>query len=112
MKIALPMAQGSLCLHFGHCDAFAVYDVDTKNKKILNSGLLDAPPHQPGLFPVWLGEQGVNLVIAGGMGGRAIDLFSQAGIQVIVGAPSSPTEEVVNAYLAGTLTTSGNVCDH
>jgi len=46
--------------------------------------LIDAPPHEPGLLPRWLHEQGAHLIIAGGMGHRAQELFVQNGIQVTV----------------------------
>jgi len=52
------------------------------------------------------------LVIAGGMGRRAQDLFARSGIEVIVGAPAAPPEELVRAYLAGELEAGENVCDH
>ena len=53
-----------------------------------------------------------NLVITGGMGRRAINLFDQAGVKVVVGAPSLEPEELVRQYLAGTLQTEDNICDH
>jgi predicted Fe-Mo cluster-binding NifX family protein len=62
-------------------------------------------------FPV-LAEKGVSLVIAGGMGGRAQQLFTDAGVTVIVGASSAAPESVVMEYLAGSLVTGANVCDH
>jgi len=54
----------------------------------------------------------VNVIIAGGMGQRAQDLFVMQEIKVIVGAPSDEPEALVKKYLAGTLVTGGNVCDH
>lgn len=111
MKIAIPTADGLLCAHFGHCQHFTLIDVDTDGKKILKSEALTPPPHEPGVFPVWLSQLGCNLIIAGGMGGRAVGIFQQNGIQVIIGAPSLEPEEVVSAYLNGVLTTGSNPCD-
>jgi predicted Fe-Mo cluster-binding NifX family protein len=54
----------------------------------------------------------VNLIIAGGMGVRAQDLFKEYGIKVLVGAPANAPEELVASYLNGTLKTGENVCDH
>ncbi len=112
MRIAIPLADGKLSMHFGHCERFALVDVDTTVKKILKREDIDAPPHQPGLLPPWLAERGANLIIAGGMGQRAQGLFSEQGIQVVVGAPAETPEKLVEDYLAGTLQSGANVCDH
>ena len=110
MKFAIPIADGKLTAHFGHCKEFAMVEVE--DQKILGTEMLDPPPHEPGVLPRWLKEQGANVVIAGGMGQRAIELFNQAGIQVFVGAPVDEPQELVKSYLNQTLVTGGNVCDH
>ena len=112
MRIAIPSAQGKLATHFGHCQQFTLIDVDTAPGSIVSQETIDAPDHQPGLLPRWLAERKVNLVIAGGMGMRAQQLFEQDGIEVITGAPSQTTHEIVTAYLAGSLQTGSNICDH
>jgi predicted Fe-Mo cluster-binding NifX family protein len=112
MKIAIPLAEGVLTLHFGHCQHFGLYDVDKDKGTIVGSEILPSPPHQPGLLPAWLHERGANMVIAGGMGMRAQDIFRSHGMEVIVGAPSAPPEEVIQSYLNGTLTAGDNLCDH
>ncbi len=109
---AIPVAGGQLCMHFGHCEQFALLDVDTASKEVLNSRQLTPPVHQPGLLPRWLHDQGVNLVIAGGMGGRAQGIFAENGIEVIVGAPAEPPESIVRSYLDGKLQPGENICDH
>ncbi len=112
MKIAIPTVDGKLNMHFGHCAAFTLLDVDTDSKTITATTELEAPPHEPGLLPPWLAERGVNMIIAGGMGQRAQSLFTAQNIDVIVGAPSEPPETLVMAYLAGALETGTNACDH
>lgn len=112
MRIAIPSVQGQLSAHFGHCQTFELFDVDTEKKSIESRESKPAPEHQPGLLPAWLSEQGAELIIAGGMGSRAIQLFGQAGIDVVVGAESAAPEVIVERYLAGDLQTGGNVCDH
>lgn len=112
VKIAIPLADGRLAMHFGHCERFALVDVEASEKKLLRREDIDAPPHEPGLLPPWLAERGVNMIIAGGMGQRAHGLFAQQGIQVIVGAPAEPPEKLVADYLAGSLITGENTCDH
>ena len=111
MKIAIPTAEGLLCAHFGHCQHFTIIDVDSEEKIILKSEDLTPPPHEPGVFPSWLGQLGCNIIIAGGMGGRAVGMFRQNGIQVIMGAPSRKPKEIVTAYLNGELMTGANPCD-
>ncbi|MBN2566231.1 MAG: ATPase [Candidatus Eisenbacteria bacterium] len=74
--------------------------------------VLEAPPHQPGLLPAWLTEHGVNVVIAGGMGQRAQELFRESGIEVVAGARSDDPAETVRSYVGGALETGPNVCDH
>jgi predicted Fe-Mo cluster-binding NifX family protein len=112
MKIAIPIVGGKLAMHFGHCERFALIEVDPTDNKIINREDIDAPPHQPGLLPPWLAERGANVIIAGGMGQRAVGLFAQQGIQVLIGAPADTPERVVGDYLAGTLQLGGNICDH
>ncbi len=112
MKIAIPTAEGVLCPHFGHCQQFAVVDVDPDKKSIEGTEMLTPPPHEPGVLPAWLSRMGCNLIIAGGMGGRAVGMFQQNGVEVVIGAPVAKPEDIVAAYLNGTLTTGDNACDH
>jgi len=112
MRIAIPVANGQLSMHFGHCEKFAIIDVDPKTKTILKQEEMAAPEHQPGLLPKWLAEHGAQVIIAGGMGSRAQTLFAENRIKVVVGAPGAPPERLVTAYLDGTLMTGENVCDH
>lgn len=112
MRIATPLANGRLTTHFGHCERFALVDVDTAQKKIIKREDIGAPPHQPGLFPPWLAERGATMIIAGGMGQHAQGLFTEDGIKVLVGAPAETPEKLVADFLAGTLQVGENVCDH
>lgn len=110
MKIAIPTAQGKLAMHFGHCETFTLIDVE--DQTITTTEEVQAPPHEPGLLPRWLGEKGVSHIIAGGMGQRAQQLFGNQRINVIIGAPAEPASELVTRYLSGNLTTGINLCDH
>ena len=111
-RFAVPVYNGKLSPHFGHCEQFALVDVDTQSKKIIASTTIDAPEHEPGLLPSWLADKGVRFVIAGGMGTRAQELFAQQGVTVITGAPAEAPAVLVERYLDGTLETGDNVCDH
>jgi predicted Fe-Mo cluster-binding NifX family protein len=112
MRIAVPVVQGELSPHFGHCEAFALLDADVDAGSILEQKTVPAPDHQPGLLPRWLAEQGADMIIAGGMGSRAQGLFAQQGISVVVGAPRETPAAIVKQFMAGTLQTGDNVCDH
>ena len=112
MRIAIPVANGVLCMHFGHCEQFALVEVDDGSKTVTGTSYLTPPAHEPGALPRWLHEQGANVIIAGGMGQRAQGLFSQNGIKVVVGAPAEEPEDIVSGYLAGTLEAGQNICDH
>ncbi len=110
MRIAVPVSGGRLNPHFGHSESFLLIDVE--NGQIKGKEPKTPPLHEPGVLPNWMAEQGVNVVIAGGMGRRALALFEEKGIRVVTGAPEMDPEEAVNQYLAGTLVTGQNVCDH
>lgn len=112
MLIALPTSDGQLCMHFGHCEKFSIFEVDQNEKRIIAKTVLIPPPHEPGLLQKWLRAEGVNTVIAGGMGQRSQELLVKAGVKVIVGAQQDDPEAVVMAYLNGTLETGENACDH
>ncbi len=112
LKIALPIAQGKLCSHFGHCEHFAVFDVDRSAQRIEGPHDLDPPAHEPGVLPNWLGTQGVQVVIAGGMGAHAQSQLAERDIEVVVGAIGGEPAELVRQYLEGTLQTGPNACDH
>lgn len=112
MRIAVPVVDGKLSPHFGHCDLFALLDLDPGEHTIIHRQDVEAPPHEPGLLPRWLADRGANVIIAGGMGGRALDLFRAQGIAVVLGAPVDEPERLATAYIAGKLTTGRNSCDH
>jgi predicted Fe-Mo cluster-binding NifX family protein len=111
-RIAVPVTAGRLAPHFGHCESFAIFTCDVEGARIEKTDVVSAPPHSPGLLPAWLGERGVSVVIAGGLGRRARELFDRSGIEVVVGAGVGEPREIVLSYLEGTLTVGPNVCDH
>lgn len=107
IKIAVASDGNLVTGHFGHCENFKIYEAEdgviTKSEAIANPG------HRPGFLPNYLHELGVNVIISGGMGGGAIDIFNEHKIEVIVGAEGE-SEEAAKAYLAGTLKSTGSVC--
>ncbi len=112
MRIAIPLSGEELSPHFGHCERFALVDVDPGACKIVAREDVAAPPHEPGLLPAWLAQRGATMIVAGGMGQRAQSLFASNGIDVIVGVDAGTPEELVAAYLDGSLRGGQNICDH
>jgi ATP-binding protein involved in chromosome partitioning len=112
MKIAIPTAGGQLCMHFGHCEQFSILDIDGESKAIQSQSMEQPPPHEPGLLPAWLAEKGVEVVLAGGMGQRAQQIFAAHGVMVVTGIGAGTPEQIAQSYLDNTLEAGENVCDH
>ena len=86
--------------------------MEVEGNEISKKEMLVPPPHEPGVLPNWLHQLGADVIIAGGMGQRAVGLFEERGIKVVTGAPALTPEEIVNSYLNNTLMTGSNLCDH
>lgn len=113
MKIAVPIHQGKFSEHFGGAETFGFYSVDPEGGKVSDRHLEPPPEHGRGIFPMWLRRKGATVVLAGGMGPRAIDILSQHGIEVVLGIRGDDPDAVVDSYLDGTLVATGEVChDH
>ena len=108
--LAVPVSDGKLASHFGHCEQFAF--IETQNGKIIKTEMLTPPAHEPGVIPRWLYEQGADVAIVGGMGEKAQQLLREKGVEVIIGAPMDSPEFLANQYLSKTLMAGENVCDH
>lgn len=109
MRIAIAADGDNVSAHFGHCARFAVYSVAGGVAK--HEEDLVAPPHEPGVFPTFLAENQVNLVIAGGMGPKAVDLFKAKGIEVLLGV-SGGIPQAAEAYAEGRLQAGESTCHH
>jgi predicted Fe-Mo cluster-binding NifX family protein len=112
MRFAVPVAEGKVAAHFGHCSHFALLDVDEATKAVVKREVIPSPGHQPGFLPAWLAEEGVSIVIASGMGSRAQAIFNENRIQVVVGVLGDDPEKVVLDYIRGELAIGDNICDH
>ena len=97
--IAIPLENGVLCAHFGHCETFAI--VDVADGQVTGMREVTPPEHVPGLYPRWVATFGVTDVIAGGMGQKAIDLFNQQNINAFVGSPIKGAREIIEDFLEG-----------
>jgi len=107
MKIAVASEKNMVTEHFGHCENFNIFVVE--NGKIVSSESIPNPGHRPGFLPNFLNDMGVNVIIAGGMGGGAVDIFNEKGIEVFMGIRGSAVD-AVNSYISGALKSSGSIC--
>ena len=107
MKIAVASEGSIVSQHFGHCEGFTTYSVE--NGEATNKQFVPNPGHKPGYLPVFLREQNVDVIIAGGMGETAQDLFNENGIEVVVGAQGN-ADDALKLYITGMLKSTGSVC--
>jgi ATP-binding protein involved in chromosome partitioning len=109
-KFAIPTLNEQLTAHFGHCEKFAIVEVE--DEKVIKEEFVTPPVHQPGVYPKFLADQGVQVIIAGGMGQKAQDLFAQNNIEVHMGVNNGSPKALVEDYLSNQLKTGQNLCDH
>ena len=108
MKIAVACEGTKVTQHFGHCENFLIFTTDEKNA-IVEKEVAGNPGHKPGVLPNFINDLGCNVIIAGGMGGGAVDIFNAHDIEVIVGAQGE-ADANVEMYLQGELKSTGSVC--
>ena len=107
MKIVVASMGHDVAGHFGHCETFRFFD--TADGKILSEQAVPNPGHRPGFLPNFLADHGAQVIISGGMGGGAVDIFNERGVEVIVGAQGD-AQEAVESYLNGQLISTGSIC--
>lgn len=109
MRIAFAVDGDEISAHFGHCAEYAL--VDVTDGRVERKSRIPAPPHQPGVLPSFLHRHGAECVVAGGMGPRAVELFEQLGIRVVLGV-GGPLFEAVQSFLQGGLAGGESTCTH
>ena len=109
MKIAATYDNGNIFQHFGKTETFKVYEVE--DNKVVSSEVIGSNGTGHGALAGLLAAQGINVLICGGIGGGAQTALAEAGIEVCSGAQGN-TDEAVEAYLKGELTSAGTTCDH
>lgn len=107
MKIAVAAAGTTVSDHFGHCEDFLLFDI--ADGVITGEERVPNPGHRPGFLPNFLADRGVTVIIAGGMGAGATDVFNQRSVDVIVGVQGD-ARTAVEAYLRGELKSTGAIC--
>lgn len=109
MKIAATYDNGNIFQHFGKTETFKVYEVE--DNKVVSSEVISSNGTGHGALAGLLAAQGISVLICGGIGGGAQTALAEAGIEVCSGAQGN-TDEAVEAYLKGELTSAGTTCDH
>ena len=109
MKIAVTYDNGNVFQHFGKTENFKVYEVE--DNKVVSSEVIGSNGTGHGALAGLLAEQGINVLICGGIGGGAQTALTEAGIEMVAGAQGN-TDDVVEAYLKGELVSTGANCDH
>jgi len=107
MKIAISTDGNHVSAHFGRCPIFTI--VEFENGKIIKKEVINNPGHHPGFLPQFFREQGIECIIAGGMGNKAKDLFDQFEIQQIVGVTGT-IENAISHIVEGTLEGGESLC--
>lgn len=112
MKIALPKDGEMLNQHFGRSKCFAIVDIDqgrenkvVHTKEVSTEGLQH---NHEGLADL-LENEGVSVVIAGGMGENAYNALEEKGVGVVKGA-SGKIEDIMQKYLQGDLVNKETTC--
>lgn len=109
MKVAIATENEAVCQHFGHCPEYTIYTIEKNN--IRQKEVIHNPGHRPNFLPGYLHEQGVNVIIAGGMGVKAQELFDKAEIKTVLGVTGS-VELVAEQYVQGALQQGISTCEH
>lgn len=107
LKIAVASEGNEVTAHFGHCESFILFTVE--EGKIVAEESLPNPGHRPGFLPNYLADNGANVIISGGMGGGAIEIFNSRNVEVVTGATGN-AKKAAESYLKGELISTGSVC--
>lgn len=109
MKIAVTYDNGNIFQHFGKTEFFKVYEVE--DNKVVSSEVIGSNGTGHGALAGLLAEQGISVLICGGIGGGAQSALAEAGIELCSGAQGD-ADTAVDAYLKGELVSTGVNCDH
>ena len=106
-RIAVAAMGKTVAGHFGHCENFIFFD--TEDGRIQNTESVPNPGHKPGFLPNFLADRGAKVIITGGMGGGAVDIFNERDVEVILGVQGD-AQTAVETYLRGELKSTGSIC--
>lgn len=107
MRVAISTDGEFVSAHFGRCPSFTIIDIESG--KVAKMEEAANPGHEPGAIPQFLHQKGVNCIVAGGMGPRAVSFFNEYGMEAIVGV-SGKIVDVVEQLKKGTLKGGASLC--
>ena len=107
MKVAISTDGNKVSPHFGRCPQFTIIEVE--NNELVDKKVIENPGHHPGYLPQYLNKIGVGCIVAGGMGMRAKELFSQTGIEAVLGVEGE-VEEIIGKIIDGSLEGGESIC--
>ncbi len=96
-----------VCDHFGHCESFDIYNIS--NTEMDNKTTVPCPVHEPCMLPGFLKELGVDVIIAGGMGARAVNQLDAMGIKAYLGV-SGLALNALSKFVEGSLDRGTSTC--
>ena len=102
MKIAATYENGRIFQHFGHTETFKVYEVE--DGRILGSEIIGSNGSGHGALAKLLNEQGIDVLICGGIGGGAQAALEERGIELCAGAEGDADQGVSSTTPAPTAT--------
>ncbi|MCM8777818.1 MAG: NifB/NifX family molybdenum-iron cluster-binding protein [Candidatus Omnitrophica bacterium] len=108
MRFAISTDGDFVSAHFGRCPSFSIVDIE--NSRVIKVEVLDNPGHQPGYLPEFLHQKGVNCIICGGMGDRAVSLFKSYGIETVVGI-TGKVSAVIEKLVKGEPKSGKSLCE-
>ncbi len=108
MKVAISVDGNLVSMHFGRCEKYILLDI--KDGKIIDRKEVKTPSHKPFFIPKFLSGKEVKVLITGGIGPRAINLFNELKIKVISGVEGS-SEEAIKKYLEGKIDENTEPCE-
>ena len=108
MKVAISTDSGRVSGHFGRCPEFTLVEIE--NGEVKDENKIENPGHRPGYIPKFLNEKGIDCLITGGIGRKAISMFDNFSVRVITGVEGEDIEKVIEDFIEGELDSEGNPC--
>ncbi len=109
IKVAVAADGAQVLPHFGRCQGYVVASL--ADGRILSRQTVPNPGHEPGALPRLMHELGVQCLITGGIGPRAIHMLAEMGIQTVAGVSGS-VDDALRRFPAGELESADNPCEH
>ena len=101
MRIALPLANGKFSIHYGRAEALSIHEIDLEKGISTSLGMRMFPQEGTCGAGKWVAAQGVEVLLAGGLGAGAAKGLGEAGVRVFAGVEEEEPNKVLEMFLAG-----------